>query len=267
MRFLVFVFVVFWSASALADDAVCEYDPECPDSKVCVDGQCVDESDAICPEGDRQCRIRLLKRRNKARRMQRVLREEETVRYTIEQRRKEAAKANPRIEDRITAGLRVSTFSPLGFGVGYGFTPEIRAEFQFAHQEGDVFTSELDGFHEGSFFNLSAVWIPFDAWATVYGSAGIVVFDGMFSPFRGFAVERSSGELETIYHALAVGGGFDIQFVFGLHTRLGVEFRPLLYNQAKFEPGVYDADIRSGLQTWFSEDMTLDLVWLMGWAF
>ena len=265
MRFLVMMLLTLTAADVAAE--VCEYDAECDANEICVDGECVDETDVICGKDDRQCRIRILKRRNEARRLERMIREERQVEQVLEDRRTRAFKENPRIEDRITIGLRVSTFGPLGFGAGYGFTPHLRAEIQYAHQETDIFGSEIDGFHEGTFFEAALVWIPFEAWATFYGSAGIAILSGTFNSFGGFGSASPAGQLDTIYHALALGGGFDIQFEFGLHTRLGLEYRPLLYNQASFEPGVYDSEIQSGLNTWFDEDMGLDLVWLIGWAF
>ncbi len=265
MRALFFMLVFLVAAPAAAE--TCEYDAECESNEICREGQCVDESDVICGRDDRQCRIRVLKRRNQARRLQRMIREEREVERVLERRRADSVQENPRIRDRLSAGLRVSIFTPLGFGVGYGFTPHIRAEFQYAHQEGDISNNEISGFHEGSFFEAALVWIPFDAWATVYGSAGISVLSGTFNSFGGFGSVSPAGELDTIYHALALGGGFDIQFEFGLHTRLGLAYRPLLYNQASFEPGVYDPETQSGLSTWFGEDISLDLVWLIGWAF
>ena len=270
---LVLAVVFFWAIDVSAQVSQCQYDSQCASHLVCMAGECtqpsVDNRNAEDTCGnDRRCRIDRLKRRNNARRKAEVLSEERQVQQMVDAQQAERERDNPRVAAPATLDWRISRLGALGFAGGWTFAGQLRAEGEFVFNESDIYFSTsnffggIDGFQETTFVSARAVYFILDSWFSPYVSAGVKVGWGDFNAYDGFG-----SQLESTYHAVEAGLGFDVQFEFGMHSRLGVDFRPLIYSQASSEPGVYNEIAKDGLEDWWADDALIDVVWMIGWAF
>ncbi len=268
------------TAAAQSGGRTCQYDLECDVGEACNErGRCVARGDVGDGEGaadecgsDRRCRIDRLKRKNNARRHAELIEEERQVRRMIEEAEEERLSNFPRLDKPLSGGLRVSRLGALGVHLGYVIAGHIQPEFEFAYSDLSVLvTAEgnaaaLDGFHEGWWFKGGASYFLLESWFSPYLAAGFVFGTGRYYSYDFGFFDSAGSDLGTRFHAGEIGGGIDMQFEFGLHTRLGLAYRPLIYNQARIGPGQYDPSTRQGLANWFQEAAAIDVIWLIGWA-
>lgn len=282
LRSSLFGFVVFLvcflpaGLAAQQSGRTCQYDLECPATYSCNEqGQCVQRgyieqapADDECGQ-DRRCRIDRLKRRNQARRHQQIIEEERQVQRLLDRREEERLDDSPRLKSPVVADLRVSRLGPLGVHAGYTLFGHLQPELSLGYSSLNVFTSgttSLSGDFSGWWFEFGASYFLLENWFSPYLSAGFLLMNGEFDSFSGgFVVDFARPR--AIFHAGAVGGGIDLQLGFGLNTRLGMVYRPLIYNQARIGPGQYDPQTRQGLADWFNQAARIDVIWLLGWAF
>lgn len=274
------VMMVPVTVAAQSGGRTCQYDLECGVGQACnEEGRCAMRGDVGEDEGaddecgtDRRCRIDRLKRKNDARRHADNIEEERQVRRMIEEAEDERLENFPRLDKPLSGDLRVSRLGALGVHLGYIFAGHIQPEFEFAYSSLSVFapaegsSSGLDGFHDGWWFKLGAAYFLLESWFSPYIAGGFVLGTGRYYSYDFGFFDSSGADLGTRYHAGEIGGGIDMQFKFGLHTRLGIAYRPLIYNQARIGPGQYDPSTRQGLASWFNDAVAIDVVWLLGWA-
>jgi len=270
----------------------CQYDIQCSQGQVCADGVCRDSRQRVAKKyesaedacgNDRRCRIDRLARRNRARRHVKVLDEERWVRKLIDEERDERLKDFPRKKDPVGADLRISRLGPVGVTAGYVFGGHFRPEASFVFNSANIYQhdydgsgSTLDGTQETFWFDLAATYFVLQSWFTPYLTAGFMIGKGTYNDHGyyyyapeggGMPPSGPAGPVATVYHAAEIGGGLDLQFAFGLHARVGLNYRPLIYSQASVSKGVYDDATRKGLTNWFKSTVAIDPVVLMGWAF
>lgn len=267
---------------ALAAGERCEYDLQCGQGETCWDAVCTPDDEIPVYVGadeqcgrDRRCRIERLKRRNQARRQLDVLREEEIVRQELERLRARELDERPREKHPWNVGWNFTIQSPAGFTGGYTFAHPFRVEAAFLNIDQSYFSSGADGGSingdvDASFFDLGIVLNVLSGTTSPYLKAGAMFGTGSFASFDGFF--SGGGSTDIVFHALEFEGGFDFAFDFGdtaggLHLRLGAAFRPLIFNQARISPGVYDATTRDGMANWWDETMFVDLNFIIGWVF
>lgn len=285
--FALFLALVLFAGPVYAQGGrTCEYDLECPAGQACNEmGICMprgsvgrptaeESADDACGE-DRRCRIDRLKRKNKAQRHARIISEERQVQNMLEQERKKALDDKPRLKDPWSVAVRMSRLGPIGMHGGYTFLGRIHPEFEFTYSPnlyifapGSSDSAGISGDFEGWWFRGGLSYFLLDSWFSPYLTAGFQVGVGSFYNFSsGFDFADFGTEVGSRFHAGEFGGGFDMQFKFGLQTRLGVVYRPLVYNQARIGPGQYDPQTRQGLADWYKRGAAVDVVWLLGWAF
>lgn len=271
-------------AAAQKGGRTCQYDLECGPTQSCNDyGRCisrgvvdghVESAEDECGT-DRRCRLDRLARKNAARRHAKTIREEEQVRDILAEEEEERLKERPRLKDPLSADLRISRLGASGAHIGYVFFGRLQPEFEFIWSSlyaytpsGEDGAAGLDGYHDGWFFRFGATYFLLESWFSPYLSAGFQLGTGQFQSYSydlDFDFVGSSN-LDTKFHAAEVGGGMDLQFAFGMHTRLGLAYRPLIYNQARYGPGSYDPTTRQGLARWYKQAAGVDIIWLIGWA-
>ncbi len=258
----------------------CSYDLECGPTASCSPrGRCVPHGQLETGESsteecgnDRRCRIDRLKRKKRAERHLKTVEEERWAREQIEEQQREIMKAKPRLADPISADIRVSRLGVLGLHAGYVFGGRFQPEFEFTHLPYRyVFTrgdASIDGNLTAWFLRGGVSYFLLDTPFSPYLTAGFQYGTGRFETYSfdtGF--DFTSNGTQVKFHAAEVGGGVDLQFGFGMHTRLGAVYRPLIYNQARNGPGSYDPFTRDGLESWYKQAASIDVVWLLGWAF
>ena len=266
----------------------CQYDLECSVAEACSDaGVCVRRGSIDTPRSgeqsadecgaDRRCRLDRLKRKNRAKRHAKTMGEERRVRRLIEDQEQERLEQRPRENKPLSASIRISRLGPIGLHAGYIFLGRIQPTFEFTYSP-DLFvwapaTADsfgISGDLEAWWFRGGLSYFLLDSWFSPYLTAGFQVGTGSYDTDNyDFDVDFSGGfgtELRSRFHAGEFGGGFDMQFKFGLQTRLGVVYRPLIYNQARTGPGQYDPQTRQGLAEWYQRGAAVDVVWLLGWA-
>jgi len=272
------------AAAQEAGGRTCQYDLECGPTQSCnefgrcvgrgvVDGGSQPSADDECG-GDRRCRLDRLARKNSARRHATTIREEQQVRSILEEQEKERLEAFPRLKDPLSADLRISRLGATGAHVGYVFFGRLQPEFEFLWSDLYVyvpadadFAAGIDGYHEGWFFRFGATYFLLESWFSPYVSGGFQLGTGSFQAYSfDFDFVGTQTNLQTKFHAGEFGAGMDLQFAFGMHTRLGLAYRPLIYNQARHGPGSYDPVTQQGLARWFRQSAGVDLIWLLGWA-
>ena len=257
----------------------CQYDLECGGANYCNDrGRCVprgtigqptDESAGDECGADRRCRIDRLERRNKAARHAKIIEEEKYVQTILANEEEERLKKFPRLADPLSGDIRISRLGPLGLHAGYTFFGHLQAELDVAYSDLYVYVpadgggGEVSGYHQGTFLRGGASYFLLESWFSPYLSAGFQFGTGRF---RNDSFFFGGNGTTTEFHAADFGGGVDVQFGFGLHTRLGLAYRPLIYNQARIGPGQYDVVAQQGLARWYDEAVRIDVVWLLGWA-
>jgi hypothetical protein len=275
--------LVFVPQLATASGERCEYDLQCFDGDVCFEGECTPEeslptyrgADSECGR-DRRCRIDRLKRRNEARRRLKILREEEMVRRELQRLRKEELESRPREKNPWNLGWRFSLPTPAGFTAGYTFAHPFRVELTYHNVNetyfsfDDATSTEFNGDVDTNFIDAGITYTVFTSGVTPYLKAGAMYGFGSYQSFTNFF--GGGGSTDTVFHALNLEGGLDFfwdltESAGGLHARVGAAFRPLIYHQARIEPGVYDEGVRNGLQSWWDETMFVDLQFIIGWGF
>lgn len=286
--FVILLVAMLQAAPAAAEGGrTCQYDLECGVAESCSDqGRCVargsvggggtaeQDSDECGP--DRRCRLDRLERRNKARRHARTLREEQQVKRLIEEQEKHRLDESPRLKNPFSAALRVSRLGPIGAHLGYVFAGRIQPAFEFTYSP-NLYTYApttssslgISGDLEAWWFRAGVAYFLLDSWFSPYLSAGFQVGLGRFYNYNydySLGYDDFGSQTQARFHAGEIGGGFDLQFKFGLQTRLGVVYRPLIYNQARTGPGQYDPQTRQGLADWYKRGAAVDVIWLIGWA-
>ncbi len=275
----------FWVSPVAAQPSgrTCQYDLECGVGEACGDtGICVargalaSNGDAAADDcgADRRCRIDRLKRRNQATRHARTLQEERNVERMLDDAHKQRLAEYPRLKNPLTLALRVSRLGGIGAHVGYTFLGRIQPNLELAYSPSLYVWTPGTGTSPGINGNLQEWWIRagaayflLESWFSPYVSAGFQVGLGKFDNYSfDFDFVDFGNQTQSIFHAGEFGGGFDMQFKFGLHTRLGVVYRPLIYNQARTGPGQYDPQSRQGLADWYKRGAAVDVIWLLGWA-
>lgn len=268
MRFaIVWLFAMLtWPATADASGRTCEYDLECPAAHACgADGLCYHRgmstsqqpsADALC-DADRRCRIDRLAERRRSTRQARALGDAQNVEAAQEAERQRLRGTQPRKAKPLSVGWRVSRLGPVGGAVGYTLFGRLQPNFEVAYSN-NIWTS--DGWHEIWWFRLGGSYLLLDGPFSPYLTAGFMVGAGRHNAWY-------TSTAKTVLHAGELGGGLDMQAKVGLTSRLGVVYRPRIYSQVKQAPGVYEVAARTGLNDWFAQHATVDVVWTFGWAF
>lgn len=279
--------ILLAASTAAAQGRTCQYDLECGVGQACNDdGQCVARGGAGSPStarsaeeacgDDRRCRLDRLKRKNEARRHADLIDEERYVQRMLDEREKKRLEDHPREAAPWSAALRVSRLGPLGLHGGFTIVGRLQPAFEFTWAPDLTLwaptTAESNGVNgklAGFFARAGIAYFLLDDWFSPYLSGGFQIGNGRFedwnAPWDGFG--GFGRRIQARFHAAEVGGGFDMQFKFGLNTRLGLVYRPLVYNQARIGPGQYDPVLRQGLADWYRRGASVDVVWLLGWAF
>jgi len=263
----------------------CSYHVDCPDDHLCVRGSCERSENVVekmtareaCGQ-NRRCRLERLERRNRARRHAQMLEEERELEAQIEQFEEDELADYPRLDRPFSADLRFSRFGLLGLSVGYTFFGHLRAELQFAHHPAyDVSTTiegrEFSGSQNVNWFTPGLVYFFTDGVFAPYGGLSFVYGFGSYEEFGAPPVDDrrrrdTDAAVDTEYHALELKAGVDYQMrEMGAHLRLGLAYRPLIYNQARLGPGQYADLTRRGMEDWFGSLAQIDVMLLAGWAF
>lgn len=249
---------------AVATGRTCEYDLECPTAHTCgADGLCYrrgelprQSADDECG-ADRRCRIdRLAEQRRRARRS-RAAAHEASVQHVTDWHKRELRRTAPRKAFPFSAGLRVSRLGAAGGFLGYTLFGRVQPSFEFTYSPSlrrDGYTAEM------WWFRLGGSYFLFDGPITPFLTAGFQVGAGSQS-------DGYTSDAKLVVHAGEVGGGLDVTARFGLMSRLSVVYRPRVYTQAKYGPGSYDDAGRDAIIDWYKRHATVDVVWVLGWAF
>ncbi|MFB6372013.1 MAG: hypothetical protein ABEN55_02590 [Bradymonadaceae bacterium] len=265
----------------------CSYHVDCPSDHVCWRGSCVRTSRAMeimssasandqCG-ADRRCRIERLKRKNRARRQARKLQEERYVENLVDKKQKKQLQEKPRHHKPLGVNLRASRLGVVGLVAGYTLLGRLRPELHFVHWPADVYVQHNDrdfsGFQPTTFLIPGLYYFFLDTPFSPYASASFLYGWGNYQN-DSFGVgpreggPSGPGQLDTEYHALELGAGLDYQIKkLGAHFRLGLTYRPLIYNQARIAPGRYHKPTRGALEKWFKQMVQVDVIFLAGWAF
>ncbi len=275
------------AAASDASEQGCQYHVDCPTDHVCRRGACVEtdrafeefSADEACG-ADRRCRIERLERRNRARRHARKLDEERHLEEMLDEREQKEIEEIPRLDRPFSFDIRISRMGVLGLAAGYTFENRLRPELQYVHWNAWVTVDHEDQHYGGNqqmnFVMPGLFYFFLESEITPYGAAKFVYGRGSFDSGAtrtvpgsdGGSEEQEIGRVDTIYHALEFEAGVDAQLTpFGAHTRLGLAYRPLIYNQARIEAGQYADQTRGALEQWFGEMMRIDVIFMVGWAF
>lgn len=210
---------------------------------------------------DRRCRIQRIKEINKTRRRNQLQNERRSRRLGAELAETERLKGIPRSRQPFTADLRASLVGILGVGFGYQFADNFRT--QFSWQLVDVqnfFDNSIELY--GSQFGLSLEYFLTTGALAPFLSGGFHIYDG---PAGTNYSSFSSSEREAVLHFAELGAGFDLQLD-GYRVRVMGAYKPLIYHQAS-SGGVHDESSKESLKRTFEEDMQIDVVFQLGYAF
>lgn len=279
------------SSSGTDGQTECDYHVDCPSKHVCWRGTCVQSSEAIdvfmqndqsadakCG-ADRRCRINRLKRQNRARRQARKIEEERYVENLVDERQKKQLQAIPRRDNPIGFDLRISRMGAAGLTGGYSLLGRLRPELHFVHWAADVGVDYEDEYFDGRqptnflipglyYFFTDGPFAPYASAAFVYGWGSFDRYGSTSFDDEGNSTTVAPDSLDTEYHAVEIGAGLDYQVKkLGAHLRLGLAYRPLIYNQARRSPGQYHKRSREALEKWFEQMAQIDVIFLAGWAF
>lgn len=264
----------------------CDYHVDCASGHVCVRGVCVKSANALdvvsandaCGQ-DRRCRLERLKRKNRARRHARKLEEEQYAESVIEQNRQNRIEDRPRLDRPLVVDVRGSRLGILGLTAGYTLFGKLRPELQFVYWNAYVSATFRDDSYSGqqpmTFFMPGLTWFFMESEFVPYASASFVYATGTFDQntysFSPVGQQQQSvrpAEVDTEYHAVELQAGVDYQMEKkGAHLRLGLAYRPLIYNQARIDPGTYADQTRGALTNWYKQMVRIDVIVLAGWAF
>jgi hypothetical protein len=230
--------------------------------------------------GDRRCRIDRLRRINRARRFVAVLEAEEMARSQVALRALVRNQEETRSRYPWGLDLNISRLSPLGLTAGYAPTSWMRSEISFLYRDGWISQSVdditwVDGQLDLMFWTAGIVITPVKGALSPFLGAGFTLGVGDFRRNLyewefGFDPEIPSEpdpRILVLYHALETSAGLDLLVGPGFHARLGVAYRPLIYNQARYSAASYDEEVRRGLRRWFEEETQIDVIFRLGWAF
>ncbi len=235
---------------------------------------------------DRRCRIDRIKRLNNLNRRVAILNAEQQVQKVLDEQNDDHLNKTPRLHKPWGADFTISQLGP-GILAGYNLNGSFRLETSLIFHNEWIYNYDdddnyIDGQQNGYFLNVSATYFFMPGWFTPYINAGVIAgwatysnggyyygdwggsFDEIDGPGRN---ENQYATLQPKYHIVTASAGFDVQFLLGLHARLGVEYGYSLYNQARYSAGNYDAEIRKGLNNWMSQSALWGYQFHIGWAF
>lgn len=234
----------------------------------------VETGDEACSR-DRRCRINRMRRQNNVRRYV-TQTEQEAVAMRAQRTYKDAIISDVnRLVDPFFADV---LFNGAGTGVGLvgGYTVGATWRLElgwmnvsdYASYYDDTTGASLDGAIELNTFFLTMTYLFRESWWSPYVNAGLHYNTGSYGSyfFDGFG-NGGGGDLDVTIHGLHASAGLDLQFGFGLRSRLGVVYRTSVYTRAATSPGTYDDFTKLGLEGWYSEDMSLIPEFSFGWAF
>lgn len=263
---VLFVLLVF-PALVFAEDArACVYSFQCGQGFACEAGECnrldfqpTEGAEAMCG-ADRRCRIERMKRLNANRRQVQIAEDERIARARLVEIEAEKEGPQIRLDSPLSVDWRASRAGALGFAAGYTLTRSLKIEGQAFFWEGDYYGGNYR-FYELNYLSLSGIYFTHGSPLAGYVSAGFM-----------YGFGDSSGDFfsdaeEIVSHALDLQLGVDVQFERGFHTRLGIGYRPLIYHRAAISPGVYPPDAEDAFEDWHSDNVMLDVIFLVGWAF
>lgn len=272
------------SAAVAQSASQCQYHSDCESGAVCKEGRCIQRSSLVdqwsaqeaCGE-DRRCRIERLKRQNQARRRIEKLEDEKKFQRMVDNMTDEELEDYPRIDRPWTFDIRTSRQGVLGLAAGYTFFGQLRTELHYVYWNSYVDVNVDEQFISGSqsihflipglyyFFLRESEFTPYAATTFMWASGS---YNGGFSGGFGGSGNGGVGDFDTEYHALGLQGGIDWQMEDqGAHLRLGLAYRPLLYNQARFGPGNYSDQGRRAMEKWFEQMVRIDVILMGGWSF
>ena len=271
------------STATAQSNRQCRYHSDCESGAVCLGGKCVQRSSVVdrwsaeeaCGE-DRRCRIERLKRKNEARRRVEKLEDEKKFQRMVDNLTDEELEDYPRIDRPWTFDVRTSRQGVLGLAAGYTFFGQLRPELQYVYWNAFVDVTVDQTFISGSqsmhflipglyyFFLRKGEFTPYAAASFMWASGN---YNGGYGGSFGGSGSGPS-DFGTEYHALGLQGGLDWQMEDqGAHLRLGLAYRPLLYNQARFGPGNYSDQGRRAMEKWFEQMVRIDVIFMAGWSF
>lgn len=278
------------------EGASCEYHTDCDSGYLCMAGSCQttaavrqallnvdgDSYGLTASEacgGNRQCRIDHLKQHNRRQRRQERARTAEAAREKASEIQKRQLKEFARLDNAISVDWRASRLGALGIAAGYTFGGRLRAELQLAHrrfffnqtiesQESDY---DVNGRQRVTFlmpgvyyFFLESDFTPYLGATFLYGRGQLNASTNSFGDNQ--APEQP--DLGTEYHSIGLHGGLDFQWQGnGFHSRLGLAYRPPIYQQARISAGQYSESGREAIEQWYNEMVRIDVVFLLGWSF
>lgn len=254
--------------------AFCQYDYECSGGDVCRNATCVapEEFNRTAKDAcgnDRRCRIERLKRINASRRHIDQLQTERRLKNDLRAMQKQREKETPRKLKPLVLGLQESRLGPIpGAYIGWTFQGAFRVTFDYQFTEINDFSNGSDAFLETHFWTGGLEYFLLPNAFSPYLRGGFKFGHGDFSAFTftgGFG--GTSSDVNSVFHAGELGAGFDIQLAIGMHARLGLAYRPLVYSQAKIEDGVYDPIAKSAMDDLFQSCIAFDVIGAFGWAF
>lgn len=221
-------------------------------------------ADAECGN-DRRCRIARLAEKNRARRYKKVFEEEQEVERLIERRQERRRESMPRADKPwLPAFVASNAYGPGLYG-SYAVMPEVRLEFT-SHWPDDSIHEEIDGTtvdgnHDYSLYQFGAAYMfSTDAIAPyVRGSFGVAS-----GTFDSWGDDSGTTSAETTWHMLTLGAGLDVQLDMGFHSRIGLSYSELIFNQARIDAGEYADEARDAMNEDF---FPLDFELLLGFAF
>lgn len=284
-----------------AAERSCIYDSDCPAQHFCSENQCtmamniaqpektappaapfpppddsfVDDggADAVCGT-NRRCRIQRMASQNRQRRHLQIAEQELETQAQINrllQRKKESIN---RLNRPWAAAFQVH---PLGYGIlaSRAINAHFHAEVSTVwHNKYVYFFSDdpqlpsIDGYSQGVFGIGHLTFLPSKSWFSPLFSAGFGLGRGSFESYS----YSSSGTISTTsptttYHLVTAAVGADAQLKSGFLLRLAFRHGRILYNQARYSPGIYDLGLRNALRDYMNSEELWGVDFSIGWAF
>lgn len=277
----------------------CVFNSECPGQLVCHEHRCAPPAkvaeerrskvqeqedflshapttddggaDAACGT-DRRCRIQRLASQNRQRRHLHIAKEEIRTQTQINHLLQRKQESINRLNRPWAAAFQIH---PMGYGLlaSRSINAHLHAEISAVLNDTSIYFTpddpqlpRLEGYQDGFFTLAHLTYLPSKGWFSPLFSAGVGMGRGKFHSYNAYSGDSSIAPT-TIYHLVTAAIGADAQFKSGFLLRLAFRHGRILYNQARYSPGVYDLGLKGSLRDYMNTQGLWGVDFSIGWAF
>lgn len=230
-----------------------------------------DGADAACGS-DRRCRIRRLASQNKQRRHLHIAHQERRTQNQVNQILKRKNEHINRLNRPWAAAFQIH---PVGAGIlaSRAINAHFFAEASLVYKDQSIYFTpddpqnpSLEGYHQGLFGFGHITFLSSTGWFSPLFSAGFGMGRGSYNSYNYYG-GSSSNNPTTTFHIITAAVGADAQFPGGFLLRLAFRHGRILYNQARYGPGVYDLGLKNSLRDYMNTQELWGVDFSIGWAF